>query len=252
MEIDLRQGDCLELLKDIPDGSIDFICTDPPYGTTQCRWDNVIPFEPMWLELKRIIKPNGAIALFGSEPFSSHLRLSNLKQFKYDWVWHKNKAGNISAAKYQPMKYHEVINVFCEGRHPYYKQMIPRSESGKKRVDSGGVVRAGFKEGLNSRNIDTTYDFSKYDKDLKNPSSVLKYNRPTGIKHPTAKPVALLEYLIKTYTLENETVLDFTMGSGSCGVAAKNLNRNFIGIELDKDYFEIAKERIDGTKDSQA
>ena len=246
--INLMQGDCLELMKSIPDGSVDLILADPPYGTTACKWDSVIPFEPMWEQLKRIIKPNGAIVLFGSEPFSSMLRCSNLKIFKYDWVWQKNRPSNISASKYQPMKYHENISVFCYGKTPYFKQMIKRSDSGKKRCKSGqdnnNIIKSYFNEGLNRTFNKKDYDYFRYDVDLKNPSTVLQFNRENNTVHPTQKPVALLEYLIKTYTQENETVLDFTMGSGSTGVAAKNLNRSFIGIELDEKYFEIARERI--------
>jgi len=197
----------------------------------------------MWTQLKRIVKDNGAICLFGSEPFSSHLRMSNIKMFKYDWVWVKNRPSGIGYAKFRPMSYNELISVFGLPKNKYYPQKIPRSESGKNRVSYGhnhsiqkdNKVHTGF----NFKKL----GFKKHEKELKNPSTVLNYNKAVGF-HPTQKPVPLLEYLIKTYTLESETVLDFTMGSGSTGVACKNLNRKFIGIEKDKTYFDIAVKRI--------
>lgn len=235
--IDIRQGDCLELMKTIPDKSVDMILTDPPYGTTACKWDFVIPFEPMWEQLNRIIKDNGAIVLFGSEPFSSMLRCSNLKNYKYDWIWDKNKAGNVFLAKYQPMKVHEIITVFCKNTCNYYPIKIPRDKIKRSKNYGIGEVMGGYN--VNKNKI---YEYTE-----KNPISIISISNAVqkGKIHPTQKPVALLEYLIKTYTLENETVLDFTMGSGSTGVACKNLNRNFIGFELDKHYFEIAKQRIE-------
>ena len=245
--IDLLKGDCLELMKTIESGSIDAIITDPPYGTTACKWDSVIDFELMWEQLNRIIKPNGAIVLFGSEPFSSALRMSNIKNYKYDWVWEKDRPANISASKTQPMKYHEIISVFGGKKINYYKQMIPRHPNGSKRLSNRDKENtSNFKEGHNSKDKKYKWNNNKYDVDLKNPSTILKYKkgRQQDNKHPTMKPIELMEYLIKTYTNENETVLDFTMGSGSTGVAAKNLNRNFIGIEQDENYFNIAKERI--------
>ena len=241
----LFNDDCLKVLPTIPDKSIDLILTDPPYGTTACKWDSVIPFEPMWNQLKRVIKDNGCIALFGSEPFSSNLRMSNIKYFKYDWIWHKTTAGNIALSNKQPLKYHEIISIFYKNQSNYYKQLIPRDELGKKRLkNKNNPIR--FKGNniigsLKSKN----YDINRYNENYKNPSSVLKFKINRGKLHPTQKPVALLEYLIKTYTNENDTVLDFTMGSGSTGVACKNLNRNFIGIELDQEYFDIAKQRIE-------
>lgn len=224
--IKLMQGDCLELLKTIPDGSVDLILTDPPYGTTACKWDSVIPFEPMWAELKRIIKPNGAIVLFGSEPFSSALRMSNIKQYKYDWVW-KKRAVNFLNAKKQPLR--EVENILVFNSLVYNPQGLIYSPKVNKRSNSTETNGA---HGLSNLSEYTNY-----------PKNILEFKNERGL-HPTQKPVALLEYLIKTYTQENETVLDFTMGSGSTGVAAKNLNRSFIGIELDEKYFQIAKERI--------
>lgn len=230
-KVDLRQGDCLELLKDIPDGSVDLVLTDPPYGTTACKWDSVIPFEPMWAELKRIIKPNGAIVLFGSEPFSSALRMSNIKNYKYDWVWNKRAFSNQMMAKKQPLRVIENIIVF--NSNIYIPQGIVRYDK---------VTRQGSKLtdnlGGGSRNTSYRQEWTNY------PRNLLEYSKDRPSVHSTQKPVALLEYLIRTYTNEGETVLDFTMGSGSTGVACINTNRNFIGIELDEKYFEIAKRRI--------
>jgi len=240
MKIDLWQGDCLELMKNIPDGSVDFILTDPPYGTTACKWDTVIPFEPMWAELKRIIKPNGAIALFGSEPFSTTLRASNLEMYKYDWYWNKKFGGNFVQAKRMPLKNIEMVSVFSKSKKlpVYYPQMTKR----EKPIKQGGIKTS---EAIPVKNNSKTHNKKIYDK--KYPLTLLDYPKNLGrTKHPTEKPVSLISYLIRTYTLEGETVLDFTMGSGSTGCAAKNLNRNFIGIELDQNYFEIAKERING------
>jgi len=224
-------------MKDIPDQSVDMCLTDPPYGTTACKWDNIIPFEPMWEQLKRIVKPSGAICLFGSEPFSSRLRLSNIKMFKYDWIWNKSQSGNPFMAKKQPLKIYEIISVF--NSHTYRPIMRP----GKMRIKGGG---SGFKVfGNTTANINDEYY----------PTSIINFSNCANKSkklHPTQKPVALLEYLIKTYTLEGETVLDFTMGSGSAGVAAKNLNRKFIGIEKDENYFNIAKNRIERTSTDQS
>lgn len=237
--IDLRHGDCLEIMKSIPDGSIDAIITDPPYGTTACKWDSVIPFEPMWAELKRIIKPNGAIVLFGSEPFSSALRMSNIKEYKYDWIWDKKIPSGMSFARYQPMRQHECISIFCKSKTIYNPQVSMRDKPIKKGGNkfSETAPIAACKENVIFKKTYTT----------KQPTSIIQFDKVRkGSVHPTQKPVELIEYLIKTYTNENETVLDFTMGSGTTGVACKNLNRNFIGIELDEGYFNIAKERING------
>jgi DNA modification methylase len=225
--INLLHGDCLELMKSIPDKSIDMVLTDPPYGTTACKWDVVIPFEPMWEQLKRITKDNGAICLFGSEPFSSHLRLSNLKMFKYDWIVEKSKPTGHLNSKKRPMTGHDVISVF--NALNYYPQGLVKTNKKVKRTNNGCYGECSKETILK----ETGY-----------PRSNIKAIYDQKTIHPTQKPVTLLEYLIKTYTLENETVLDFTMGSGSTGVACKNLNRNFIGIEKDDKYFEIAKNRI--------
>ena len=235
--IDLKHGDCLELMKEIPSGSVDMVLTDPPYGTTACKWDSVIPFEPMWEQLKRVIKPNGAIVLFGSEPFSSALRMSNIKQYKYDWVWEKSRFANQMLAKIQPLKIHELLHVFSSGKVQYNPQGLIEvnkvTKQGKKVTDNngGGVRKSEYMQ------THTNY-----------PRSILRFKSESNTVHSTQKPVPLLEYLIKTYTQENEVVLDFTMGSGSAGVACVNTNRKFIGIEKVDKYFEIADKRI---KDAQ-
>ena len=239
--IDLRLGDCLEVMKTIPDGSIDAIITDPPYGTTACKWDSVIDFELMWEQLNRIIKqPNGAIVLFGSEPFSSALRMSNIKNYKYDWIWKKSKCGSAFTSKYRPQQKHEVISIFGSGRLNYYPQMTKGDPYTRTRKANTGNKP-------NNHNLGVVKESKTENKGFRFPSTVQffqqKWRRQDQV-HPTQKPIALMEYLIKTYTNENETVLDFTMGSGSTGLAAKNLNRNFIGIEMNEEYFNIATERI--------
>ena len=236
-KFELWQGDCLELMKDIPDGSVDFVLTDPPYGTTACKWDSVIPFEPMWKQLNRIIKDNGAIVLFGSEPFSSALRMSNIKNFKYDWIWDKKIPSGMCNAKIQPMRQTENISVFMNGKSFYNPQMAKRD----RQIKAGGLKDSysGGNAGQTMKPLNKVYD-EKY------PTTLLTFDKiRKGSLHPTQKPIALLEYLIRTYTNEDETVLDFTMGSGSTGVACVNTNRNFIGIELDEGYFNIAKKRIE-------
>lgn len=229
--IQLYNGDCLELMKNIPDGSVDLVLTDPPYGTTACKWDSVIPFEPMWEQLNRIIKPNGAICLFCSEPFSSALRMSNIKNFKYDWYWLKSRKTGFLNAKKQPLRMVENISVFYKTQCTYNPQMKSVKERFNKRT--GETKCYGKHFAVQSSNNGLEYPFN-----------AIKFKCISHPKHNTQKPVDLLEYLIKTYTNEGETVLDFTMGSGSCGVASVNTNRNFIGIELDKGYFEIAEKRI--------
>ena len=247
--INLMLGDCLERMKEIPDGSVDLILTDPPYGTTACKWDSVIPLEPMWNELKRIIKPNGAIVMFGSQPFTSVLVTSNLKMFKYEWIWEKAVGSNFAALKYQPMKEHENILVFCKGTTVYNPIKEERKGSGKQRQKAGYAnSKATAKTGQFIGGImDATKRTNDYE-ELRYPSSIQYFNnrdKDRGM-HPTQKPVALMEYLIKTYTNEGETVLDFTMGSGTTGVACTNTNRKFIGIERDDKYFDISVKRIKG------
>ena len=243
MAIELLHGDCLDVMSTIESGSIDAIITDPPYGTTACKWDSVIDFELMWEQLNRIIKPNGAIVLFGSEPFSSALRMSNIKNYRYDWVWEKSRPMGFLEAKNKPMKKHENIMMFsfgsssngCKNRIIYNPQGL--TEINKKMKNSTDTENLGNRK---SRDVGSEYT----QKHTNYPNTLLKFKTVRGGLHPTQKPVALMEYLISTYTNENETVLDFTMGSGTTGVAAKNTNRNFIGIEQDESYFEIAEERI--------
>lgn len=227
-------GDCLELMKEIPDKSIDMILCDLPYGTTACKWDTIIPFEPLWEQYNRIIKDNGAILLFGSEPFSTLLRYSNLKMFKYDWIWEKEQGANFMLCKYQPYKVHEIISVFSKKKHLY----IPQMTIGKPYISGKGT------SGDITNNVTKTQTKNK---GTRYPRSIQRFNtdKGKGSLHPTQKPVDLLEYLIKTYSNEGDTVLDNCMGSGSTGVAAMNTGRKFIGIEMDGKYFEIAKQRIE-------
>ena len=243
--IDLRLGDCIEVMKTIEDNSIDAIITDPPYGTTQCKWDSVIPFEPMWEQLNRIIKPNGAIVLFGSEPFSSALRMSNIKNYKYDWIWQKNRpSGHLNARKV-PLKNHEIISVFYNKPCTYNPIKTKAEEhliDKRKTINNGKIKDGSYING--SKGFE---DIRVKDNGLRYPKTIQKFNAERGL-HPTQKPILLMEYLIKTYTNENETVLDFTMGSGSTGVACKNTNRDFIGIEMNEEYFKIAEQRINDIK----
>jgi site-specific DNA-methyltransferase (adenine-specific) len=234
-KIELIQGDCLEKMKDIPDKSVDMILCDLPYGTTACKWDTIIPFEPLWEQYKRIIKDNGAIVLTASQPFTSALVMSNIKMFKYEWIWEKDKGANFASCKKTPMKTHENILVFGGGQ--YYPQMKERPKNNirnnKPRINKSSQTGTEW-----------LCENSKGNLPVKYPESVLNFNACREYKHPTQKPVALFEYLIKTYTNEGELVLDNCMGSGTTGVACKNLNRNFIGIELDPEYFKIAEKRI--------
>ena len=242
-------GDCLDVMPTMPDKSIDMILCDLPYGTTACKWDTVIPFEPLWEQYERIIKDNGAIVLFGSEPFSSTLRMSNIKLYKYDWYWNKVQGTGFSAVKKQPMRVIETISVFYK-KPPIYN---PQMEKREKVIDSRNW-KLNKRISENSRFTSTDNSLSQKIYDKKYPVNLLNINRASNEcnnskrVHPTQKPVALLEYLIKTYTNEGETVLDNCMGSGSTGVACVNINRNFIGIELDDKYFKIAKERIESHK----
>lgn len=236
-------GDCLERMKEIPDGSVDMILADPPYGTTACKWDSVIPLQEMWEQLKRIIKPNGAIVMTASQPFTTSLISSNMNGFAFCWVWDKCFAANFVQAKRQPLKDHEDIVVFTKtGTQPvYFPQMLKRDKPIKKggNKQSNAIPIAQTEAAKAFGASGKTYDD-------KHPTSQIRFSCRDGRGfHPTQKPVALMEYLIKTYTLEGETVLDFTMGSGTTGVACKNLNRRFIGIEKDEKYFEIAKARIE-------
>ena len=312
--INLMLGDCLERMKEIPDASVDMVLADPPYGTTACKWDSIIPLEPMWEQLKRIIKPNGAIVMTASQPFTTTLIASNIEMFRYNWVWEKEQGVNFMLAKKNPMKVHEDVCVFyldeaeVKGRSPLFKKFrdyfqsekmrlnltskqiksclgndmgghyftngiqwtLPTLENYKKLQSLGGFNEDWHKmksemESIGCRvtynpqmTIGSPYTSGKGDSgsvtgnvkkvQTKNggtryPRSIQRFNRETG-SHPTQKPVALMEYLIKTYTNEGETVLDNCMGSGTVGVACKNLNRKFIGIEKDETYFKIAQDRI--------
>lgn len=241
MKLDyIKCGDCLELMKEIPDKSIDMILCDLPYGTTSCKWDTVIPFEPLWKQYERIIKDDGAIVLFGSEPFSSALRMSNIKLYKYDWIWNKKTGLGFLDSKYRPLKQHEIISVFSKGgcsngskiQMKYNPQgLIPTTK--KNRNTKSNILNSEPKQ---RKDLDTK--FTNY------PKTILTYSRETGL-HPTQKNVELLEYLIKTYTNVGDLVLDNCLGSGSTCIAAINTNRHYIGFELDEKYFNIAKERIE-------
>jgi len=238
----LIHGDCLiEMDKLIEQGiKADAIITDPPYGTTSCKWDSIIPFDEMWERLNKLIKPNGAIVLFGSEPFSSALRISNIKNYKYDWVWKKSRKTGFQMVKYRPMKDYENISVFYKKQPTYINTELKKLDkpvSSYRKNGKGGVLLnpVTCKKGR----MQTHTNFNKMVLEFNN-----EHNAGKAI-HPTQKPIALMEYLVKTYTNENETVLDFTMGSGSTGVACVNTNRDFIGIELDKKYFDIGVKRVD-------
>lgn len=247
----LLHGDCLDLMALIPDGSVDLILCDLPYGTTACKWDTVIPFEPLWAEYKRIIKKNGAIVLFGSQPFTSALVMSNPDWFKYEWVWEKSKASNFVHAKYQPLKAHEGICVFS-GSGAAQGSKFPMTYIPQKTAGKPYNKGVGHKENLHLSGGLTkkdTQELVNVSGD-RSPRSVIYFatsesEGKSGL-HPTQKPVALCEYLIKTYTNEGDTVLDNCMGSGTTGVACQNTARNFIGIEKDQKYFEIARDRIMG------
>lgn len=248
--MELWKGDCLELMKNIPDGSVDMVLCDLPYGTTACKWDTVIPYEPLWEQYMRITKDNAAIVLFGSEPFSTELRHSNLKMFRYDWIWDKKSAGNILCAKYQPLKTHEIVSVFSKGTHNYYpifsRGHADRTDEKPRTKESD--MFSGIKSGM--------FIPSKTNKpkDARYPKSIIEVSKQatecanSKATHPTQKPVALLEYLVKTYTNEGDTVLDNCMGSGSTGVACVNTGRDFIGIELDDEYYSVACKRIEAAR----
>lgn len=232
----MLQGDCVEVMHRLADlGYVfDAIITDPPYGTTACKWDSVIPFDAMWGAVNRLIKPNGAVVFTATQPFTSVLINSNIKNFKYSWIWEKSVATNFLNAKKQPLRSHEDILIFY-GKQPVYNpQMVPRAERKTAR-------RVGTKTECYGKADKETF----YDSSSRYPKSVLKIpSRTDGKLHPTQKPVALMEYLIKTYTNPDEVVLDFAAGSGTTGVAAINTGRQFIGIEREEKYFKIAEERL--------
>lgn len=242
MTYELHHGDCLELMKDIPDGSVDMILADLPYGTTACKWDNVIPFSLLWEQYEKIIKHNGAIVLFGTEPFSSNLRLSNLKMYKYDWIWEKPQGVNFAQCNHMPMSVYETISVFGNfGMSKNAKIQPVYNPQGLIEINKPKNAKTFSDHRPTSNNKNHIQKFSNY------PRQVIRFPQERGF-HPTQKPVALMEYLIKTYTNEGDTILDNTMGSGTTGVACMNTGRKFIGIELDEHYFNIAKERIENVE----
>lgn len=239
--IELWNGDCLELMKNIPDGSVDMVLCDLPYGTTRNKWDSIIPLDSLWEQYKRVIKDNGAIVLFSAEPFTSILITSNSQWFRYDLIWSKTQGSDFLNANRKPLRSHENICVFYK-KQPIYN---PQKTDGKPyKPKSGETTSTNFGK-FNGNHHTENKDGKRF------PLSVLRFSgeHNRGKQHPTQKPVDLLEWLIKTYTNEGETVLDNSMGSGSCGVACVNTNRHFIGIELDENYFNIAKERIEGVMD---
>lgn len=230
----LIHGDCLEEMKNIPDGSVDAIIADVPYGTTQCKWDSVIPLDLMWNELNRIVKQNGAVVLHAMQPFTSNLVSSNYRNFKYSWTWNKGQGTGFLNAKKQPLRNHEDITVFYRKQPTYNPQMRTGCKPYTCKQGSTKTENYGKQTGAL-----TVSNGERY------PLTILEFKRDKEKIHPTQKPVALMEYLIKTYTNEGETVLDFTCGSGTTGVACKNLNRAFIGIEKERKYYDIAKARIE-------
>ena len=233
MSVKLFKGDCLELMKGIPDESIDMILCDLPFGTTKNQWDSVIPMDQLWEQYTRLLKVGGVVALFGDEPFSSNLRLSNPKWYRYDWYWIKNHGTGFLNAKRMPLKAVETVSIFYP-RLPLYNPQM--------RTGYSSYTATTHSNSSNYNNYKLTTTISNGER---YPLNAIKFNKVVRGQHPTQKPVDLLEYLIKTYTNEGMTVLDNTMGSGSTGVACVNTNRNFIGMELDEDYFKIAKERIE-------
>ena len=242
-KIELYNGDCLEIMNSLIEKGIkvDAVITDPPFGTTACAWDVVIPFDKMWECLNVLTDTTSAIVLFGSEPFSSQLRMSNLKMYKYDWIWDKNKGCQPQLAKIQPMKSHEIISVFGKGKVTYNPQFQKGEPYTRKNKGSS------CKDNM----IKTLKPIVQINTGFRYPKTILTFPRDFSAQtrlHPTQKPVELMKYLVKTYTQEGETVLDFTMGSGTTGCACKELNRNFIGIEKDENYFKIAEERINNHK----
>lgn len=247
MTFDLYHGDCLDHFASVPDASVDLILCDLPYGTTACPWDSIIPLDRLWAEYKRVIKPNHAIVLTAAQPFTTQLAASNLPWLRYEWIWEKNRPTNFAHAKNKPMKKHENVLVFSEGttvhasqsknRMPYYPQGLVAVENPKKVVKKHTEMTDAFFQ-ARAGHGEFTREFTNY------PHSILEFPTDQLGLHPTAKPVALMEYLIKTYTLPGDVVLDNTMGSGTTGVACANTGRSFIGMERDDDYFEMSQKRI--------
>ena len=227
----LHCGDCLDIMPTLPDASVDAIIADPPYGTTACKWDSVIPLAPMWAELKRVIKPRGAIVLFAAQPFTSALVMSNAEWYRDEWIWRKNRGGDVFNVKRRPLKFHEQILVFAENFTTYNPQGLHKTRKLRSSRQAGSIFYADK-------------DKPAYVQELQGyPTTLLEYSISDAL-HPTQKPVDLLRYLVRTYTNAGETVLDFTMGSGTTGVACAMENRNFIGIELERKYYDIAERRI--------
>ena len=231
------QGDCLEVMKDIPDKSVDMILADLPYGTTACKWDTIIPFEPLWEQYKRIIKDNGAIVLTASQPFTSALVMSNVKMFKYEWIWNKVTGRGHLVAKHRPMAQHENILVFGNGKVKYNPQMVLMEKPQKGR--SMEASRTSIMGGHTTKESETIIRTHKY------PKTIITQGVDGKYVHPTQKPVALMEYLIKTYTNEGDLVLDNCAGSFTTAIAAENTKRNWICMEQLEEYCEIGRKRIE-------
>jgi DNA modification methylase len=240
----ILHGDCLELMKEIPSVSIDMILCDLPYGTTRCKWDTIIPFEPLWEQYKRIIKPNGAIVLFGSEPFSSMLRTSNIGQYKYDWYWNKNHGANFAQANKRPLNVVEVVSVFYSKPPTYNSQKIDNPKGEEKRHQYKPSKQKEVFVGQVAMANEYTNKGERYEPNKLLARSIISFSREHKPIHPTQKPVSLLEYLIKTYTNEGETVLDNCSGSGTTAIACINTNRNYICMEKDYEYYNKSIERI--------
>lgn len=244
-------GDCLDVMSDIKDKSIDLVVVDPPYGITKCKWDTTIDLNKMWEHLNRIVKDNCPILIFGSEPFMSTVRVSNISNYKYDWVWQKNCPSNIACANFQPMRYTEYIAVFYKGKPKFNKQMIPRSDSGKRLIKGYQDKDTTFKLSKSNVSSVTSTEVSpnRYSTELKNPSNVIYFNTVRGKKHHTTqKPLDLIKYFIKTYTDENDTVLDFCAGSGTTGIACEQLKRKYYLIEKDENYYNVILKRLKNEK----
>ena len=234
----LVMGDCLEVMRSLPDASVDMVLCDLPYGTTACKWDAVIPFDKLWPEYRRVTKRNAAIVLTASQPFTSALLMSNPKEFRHEWIWRKNAGSNFAVTKWQPMKEHESVLVFGKETPRYFPIKQPRTRPIK--VGYTNTSNTGKRDAYNGM---VNKGFTVTDGEMRVPSSVQDFNRERG-HHPTQKPVALMEYLICTYTERGDTVLDNTMGSGTTGVACLNTGRRFIGIEREQNYFDVACSRV--------
>jgi site-specific DNA-methyltransferase (adenine-specific) len=236
-------GDCLEIMKTIPDGSVDMILCDLPYGTTACKWDVIIPFNKLWEQYERIVKPNGAVVLFGAEPFSSYLRISNIKMYKYDFYWKKTKQGNFAQAPYMPLKNIETLSIFSKGKIANNSKIkmnyFPQGLVECNKINNGGNKANQFRPNRTSKTENHIQTKTGY------PKQLIEFDSSYEFLHPTQKPVSLFEYLINTYTKKGDVVLDNCAGSGTTAIACINTNRNYILIEKEKKYFDIINERID-------